>query len=109
MTELDLLSPLRPLCDPDLGEIVLRALPDAKIRDGAQAVAGHLGDLRFVVIVAADGFVTASLSHPRGVPTKAHVSAFWRRWGVEPEQTEPAAIFGGKRLLFIVRRAGRMH
>lgn len=109
MTEADLLSPLRALCDPDLGEIILRAILDPEIRKGAQAVAGHLGSLNFVVIVAADGLVTASLSDPRGVPTKAQVSAFWRRWGVEPEQPDPAAIVGGERLFFIVRRAGRLH
>lgn len=102
----DILQPLRAFSETALEEIIRGAVPEGE-RIPAQIVAGYLGDLRFVAISASDGLVTASLSHPRRLPTRSDAVRFWAVWGIEPEVPDPRIFSGAARILFIVRRGSR--
>ena len=70
-------------------------------------VCGYLGNTAFVVTLDGDGHCEASLSRADRAPTPGEVMAFFRKWGVLPEFTKPALIYGGKGLHYVVAKGRR--
>jgi hypothetical protein len=106
MADLIDLSPLRPIEDRATIAAIW-AMPISPQPDRISA--GRLGNLAFVVTLDGDGHCEASLSRADRAPTPGEVAAFFRIWGVTPDEPTPHRIFGGKGRMFVVRRAAHAH
>lgn len=96
----DILAPLRGLSRPDVEAIIRRKLHPENI----DVLAGMIGTMSFVVIVAEDGSITASLYCQDRKPTDRQIAAFFRRWGMPLPDDKPITISKGSCLLFGIRR-----
>jgi hypothetical protein len=100
------LTPLLPLIDLRASDLVKDCEAAAEL---GEVIAGRLGKTAFVVTTAPDGSCHASLSRADRRPTAGEAAAFFRRWGVTPEDPTPRVFANGRGIMFTVRHERTVH